>query len=145
MIIFLNSFCCYFWSWGWSIWVLSGKSSPIFKFKHGWSCFFNSLCHHFWFWGGSSWFYLVNLHQFSSLSMADHVFHQFMSFYWFWGWSCSLEVFVIIFDFYMGVPWSTWKYLGVLLLFCVFECRVPVSTWENLGVLFSTWDYLGVP
>ena len=40
---------------------------------------------------------------------------------------------------------STLEYLGVLLLFCVFECRVPGSTWENLGVLGSTWDYLGVP
>ena len=36
---------------------------------------------------------------------------------------------------------STLEYLGVLLLFCVFECRVPGSTWKNLVVLGSTWEY----
>ena len=45
----------------------------------------------------------------------------------------------------MGVPWSTWEYLGVLLLFCVFELGVPGSTWEYLGEPGSTWEYLGVP
>ena len=37
---------------------------------------------------GVPWFYLVNLHQFSSLSMVDHV----------------LTVYVIIFYFELGVP-----------------------------------------
>ena len=121
---------------------------------------FISFCCYFWFLGGVTEFYWVNFHQFSSLSMADHDFNSFCCYFWFWGgstwvvlgksfsifklkhgWSCFLEVFVIIFDFYMGVPWSTWEYLGVLLLFCVFECRVPGSTWKNLVVLGSTWEY----
>ena len=88
--------------------------------------FFNSFCCYFLFWGGSTW---VVLGKSFSIFKLKH------------GWSCFLEVFVIIFDFYMGVPWSTWEYLGVLLLFCVFECRVPGSTWKNLGVLGSTWEY----
>jgi len=154
----LYSFCCYFWFWGGSTWVLSGKSFSNLKFKYGWSFFLSvfvvifdlevgvfgfyqvilhqfsslSMADHvfltvyviiFDFEVGVPGFYLVNLHQFSSLSMADHVFHQFMSFYWFWGgstwvllgksfsifkfkhgWSCFLTVFVVIFDFEVGVP-----------------------------------------
>ena len=64
---------------------------------------------------------------------ADHVLWKFLSLSLIFTWE------------YLGVPGSTWDYLEVLLLFCVFECRVPGSTWENLGVLGSTWDYLGVP
>ena len=120
---FFNSLCHHFWFWGGSSWVLFGKSSSNFKFKHGWSCFLTVYVIIFDFEVGVRGFYLVNLHQFSSLSMADHVFHQFMSFYWFWagsawvllgnsfsifkfkhGWSCFLTVFVVIFDFEVGVP-----------------------------------------
>ena len=64
------------------------KSSPIFKFKYGPSCFLKVFVVIFDFEVGVPWFYLVNLHQFSSLSMVDHV----------------LTVFVNIFDFKAGVP-----------------------------------------
>ena len=70
-----------------STWVSLGKSSPIFKFKYGPSCFLKVFVVIFDFEVGVPWFYLVNLHQFSSLSMVDHV----------------LTVYVIIFDFEMGV------------------------------------------
>ena len=115
---------------------------------------FYSFCCYFWFWGGSTWVYQVNLSQIWSLSMADHVFNSFCCYIWFWGgstwvvvgksfsifkfkhgWSCFLEVFVIIFDFYMGVPWSTWEYF----------CYSVFLSVEYLGVLGSTWEYLAVP
>ena len=75
-------------------------------------------------------FYQVNLSQFSSLSMADHVFWKFLSLSLIFTWE------------YLGVPMSTWEYFCYSVFF---ECRVPGNTWENLGVLGSTWDYLGVP
>ena len=117
------SFCCNIWFWGGSTWVLSGKSFSNLKFKYGWSYFLTVFVVILDLEVGVSGFYQVYLHQFSSLSMADHVFHQFMSFYWFWGgstwvllgksfsifkfkhgWSCFLTVFVVIFDFEVGVP-----------------------------------------
>ena len=78
------SFCCYFWFWGGSTWVLSGKSFSNLKFKYGWSYFLTVFVVILDLEVGVSGFYQVYLHQFSSLSMADHVF---------------LTVYVIIFDF----------------------------------------------
>ena len=55
---------------------------------YGPSCFSIVFVVIFEFEVGVPWFYLVNLHQYSSLSMVDHV----------------LTVFVNIFDFKAGVP-----------------------------------------
>ena len=57
-----------------STWVSLGKSSPIFKFKYGPSCFLKVFVVIFDFEVGVPGCNLVNLCQISSLSMADHVF-----------------------------------------------------------------------
>ena len=59
------------------------------KFKYGWSYFLTVFVVISDLEVGVFGFDQVNLHQFSSLSMADHVF---------------LTVYVIIFDFEVGVP-----------------------------------------
>ena len=64
-------------------------------------------------------FYQVNLSQFSSLRMTDHVFWKFLS--------LSL-IFTLE---YLGVPGSTWEYFCYSVFFSV-EC---------LGVLGRTWEY----
>ena len=51
----------------------------------------------FYFEGAVPGFYQVNLSQFSSLSMADHVFWKFLSLSLIFTWE------------YLGVPGSTWE------------------------------------
>ena len=68
-------------------------------------------------------FYQVNLSQFSSLSMADHVFWKFLSL-------------SLIF---------TWEYLGVPGSTCEYFCYSVFLSVEYLGVLRRTWEYLVVP
>jgi hypothetical protein len=57
-----------------STWVLQGKSLPNPKSKHGRSGFLTVFVVIFDLEVGVTGFYQVNIHQFSSLSMADHVF-----------------------------------------------------------------------
>ena len=133
MIIFLNSLCHYFWFWDGSIWVLLGKSFSIFKLKHGWSCFLTVFVVIFDFEGAVPGFYQVNLSQFSSLSMADHVFWKFLS--------LSL-IFTLE---YLGVPGSTWEYFCYSVFLSVEYLGVLGRTREYLIVPGITWEYLGVP
>ena len=57
-----------------STWVSLGKSSQIFKFKYGPSYFSKVFVVILDFELGVPGFYLVNICQFSSLRMADHIF-----------------------------------------------------------------------
>ena len=117
-----NSFCCYFWFWDGSTWILLGKSLSNLKFKYGWLYFLTVYVIIFEFEVGVPGCYLVNLCQISSLSMADHVFYSFCCYFWFWGgstwvlsgksfsnlkfkygWSYFLTVFVVILDLEVGV------------------------------------------
>ena len=158
--MFFSSLCHYLWFWGGSTWVLLGKCSSNFKFKYGPSCFLIVFVVIFEFEVGVPWFYLVNLHQFSSLSMADHVFHQFMSFYWFWGgstwvllgksfsifkfkhgWSCFLTV-CHYFWFWGGSTWVLFRKSSPIFKFKHgWSCFLTVLSlflilrWECLGFI----------
>ena len=78
-------------------------------------------------------FYQVNLSQFSSLSMADHVFWKFLSLSLIFTWE------------YLGVPGSTCEYFCYSVFLSVEYLGVLRRTWEYLVVPGITWEYLRVP
>ena len=129
-------FCCYFWFWGGSTWVLSGNSFSNLKFKYGWSYFLTVFVVIFDLEVGVFGFHQVNLHQFSSLSMADHVF---------------LTVYIIIFDFEVGVPGfylvNLHQFSSLSMADHVFHQFMSFywfwggSTWVLLGKSFSIFKF----
>ena len=125
--MFFNSFCCYFWYWGGSTWVLLGKSSSNLKFKHGWSCFLTVYVIIFDFEVGVPGCYLVNLCQISSLSMADHVFYSFCCYFWFWGGSTW------VYQVNLSQIWSLSMADHVFNSFCCYFWFWGGSTWVVLG------------